>query len=288
MIDSNANPTDSGITDPHAVEYSKLQPTIVSDDAHRKVIAKQIVGLLKARYGDRLKELHVLDVGCSGGQITAAVGNHVKEVVGIDPDRSAIDHAIYKYSAPGRASFLVGDALDLPFKAESFDLIINNQVYEFVRDDTTMMTEMYRVLKPGGEVLFGARNKWALVEAQYGLPFLSWLPELLQTPYVCLTGRGELYHGRYRGYSGLRELVEGRLPSRTPLGNRPELATPQGSPDASRFPRFAIDDYTIRILREPTKYGFDRYERYAGLARLLPLDWFQGLLPNYLWFLKKR
>ena len=72
-------------------------------------------------------------------------------------------------------------------------------------------------------------------------------------------GRGELYHGRYRGYSGLKELAG----------------------------KFTIDDYTIRILRDPTRYGFDRYLKYAWLARLLPLEWFQALLPNYLWFLTK-
>jgi len=246
-------------TDPHAMEYSKLQPRIVSDDAHRKTIARQFVGLLKARYGDRLKDLRVLDVGAAGGQITALVGNHVQEIVGIDPDKSAIDHAIYTYSAPGRVGFLVADALDLPFKDESFDLILNNQVYEFVKDDQKMMDEMKRVLKPGGEILLGARNKWALVEAQYGLPFLSWLPEALQTPYVQAMNRGEVYHGRYRGYSALRELVK----------------------------EFEVDDYTIRILRQPKQYGFDRYEKYAALARILPLEWFQAFLPNYIWFLKK-
>lgn len=273
-------------TDPHTVEYSKLQPRIVSDDAHRKLIARQIVGLLTARYGDKLKDLRVLDVGCAGGQITAAVGNLVAEIIGIDPDKSAIDHAIYHYSAPGRASFLVADALDLPFKDESFDLILNNQVYEFVTDDTKMMRELHRVLKPGGEVLFGARNKWALIEAQYGLLFLSWLPESLQTSYVRLMGRGELYHGRYRSYSSLRELVKGeRSSTGTPQGN---LTTPQGNSDATRHPMFTVDDYTIRILRDPTKYGFDRYEKYASLARLLALEWFQALLPNYIWFLRKQ
>lgn len=259
MPEDTTHNTKSTSLDPHSMEYSKLQPTIVSDDAHRNTIARQFVGLLKARYGDRLKDLSVLDVGAAGGQITAAVGNHVKEIIGIDPDKSAIDHAIYKYSAPGRVSFLVVDALDLPFKDAQFDLIINNQVYEFVKDDTKMMDEMHRVLRPGGEVLLGARNKWALVEAQYGLPLLSWLPEMIQTPYVRLMNRGEIYHGRYRGYSALRELVKD----------------------------FEIDDYTIRILRDPKQYGFDRYEKYANLARLLPLEWFQALLPNYIWFLKK-
>lgn len=239
--------------------YSSLQPTIVSDDAGRNRIAKQLVGLLKNRYSNRLKQLRVLDVGCAGGQITAAVGTLVQEIVGIDPDKSAIDHALYTYSAPRRVSFQVADTLKLPFPDESFDLVINNQVYEFVRDDRKMMAELRRVLKPGGEVLFGARNKWALIEAQYRLPFLSWLPEALQTPYVRLLGRGSIYHGRYRSYSGLRELVKD----------------------------FQIDEYTLRILRDPIKYGFNQYQRYAWIARLLPLEWFRACLPNYLWFLKK-
>lgn len=42
------------------------------------------------------------------------------------------------------------DIHDIPFQAESFDVIFCNHVLEHVRDDHRAMTEMRRVLKPGG------------------------------------------------------------------------------------------------------------------------------------------
>lgn len=247
------------VIDPHAVAYSSIQPSIVADDAHRTTIAKQMLGLLRTRYGDRLASFQVLDVGASGGQITAAVGDAVTSIIGIDPDPEAIAHAVQQFSAPGKVGFEVGDGEQLRFPDNSFDLVLCNQVYEFVRSDEAMMREIYRVLKPGGECLLGARNKWAIIEAQYHLPFLSWLPSALQTPYVRLAKRGEVYHGRYRGYGELRQLVRA----------------------------FELTDYTIKILRDPKAHGFDRYAKYQSLARLLPLEWFVALIPNYLWFLRK-
>lgn len=42
------------------------------------------------------------------------------------------------------------DIHDIPFEADTFDVIFCNHVLEHVRDDHRAMTEMLRVLKPGG------------------------------------------------------------------------------------------------------------------------------------------
>ncbi len=46
------------------------------------------------------------------------------------------------------------DICDLPFKDNSFDVILCNHVLEHIPDDTKAMTELYRVLKPGGWGIF--------------------------------------------------------------------------------------------------------------------------------------
>ncbi|MEO9891521.1 methyltransferase domain-containing protein [Aurantibacter sp.] len=46
------------------------------------------------------------------------------------------------------------DICDLPFNDESFDVIFCNHVLEHIPNDTKAMTEMYRVLKPGGWGIF--------------------------------------------------------------------------------------------------------------------------------------
>ena len=46
------------------------------------------------------------------------------------------------------------DICDLPFKDNSFDVILCNHVLEHIPDDTKAMQEMYRILKPGGWGIF--------------------------------------------------------------------------------------------------------------------------------------
>jgi len=46
------------------------------------------------------------------------------------------------------------DICDLPFKDNSYDVILCNHVLEHIPDDTKAMQELYRVLKPGGYGIF--------------------------------------------------------------------------------------------------------------------------------------
>jgi SAM-dependent methyltransferase len=46
------------------------------------------------------------------------------------------------------------DILDLPFKDNEFDVIFCNHVLEHIEDDTKAMSELYRVMKPGGWGIF--------------------------------------------------------------------------------------------------------------------------------------
>ena len=50
---------------------------------------------------------------------------------------------------------LVGDATSLPVGADTFDAVLSIHVLEHVEDDRRAMTEMYRVLKPGGWAVIG-------------------------------------------------------------------------------------------------------------------------------------
>ncbi len=46
------------------------------------------------------------------------------------------------------------DICDLPFDQDSFDIILCNHVLEHIPDDTRAMSELYRVMKPGGWGIF--------------------------------------------------------------------------------------------------------------------------------------
>ena len=54
---------------------------------------------------------------------------------------------------PGWPADLVADVTDLPFDVASFDLVICNHVLEHVPDDSGAISEIHRVLRPGGRAL---------------------------------------------------------------------------------------------------------------------------------------
>jgi 2-polyprenyl-3-methyl-5-hydroxy-6-metoxy-1,4-benzoquinol methylase len=60
----------------------------------------------------------------------------------------------------------------LPFKSESFDVVINSQVIEHIPEDPKIINEMWRVLRPGGTLILGTpdygRWSWVALEWMYG------------------------------------------------------------------------------------------------------------------------
>ncbi len=97
----------------------------------------------------------VLDIGCGTGRlalyVSKIVGSHGK-VVGIDPLPLRIDIARRNIKGEN-LSFEVGVSDDLSFFEESsFDHIYLNAVFHWVVNKEATLTEIYRVLKPGGRI----------------------------------------------------------------------------------------------------------------------------------------
>lgn len=51
-----------------------------------------------------------------------------------------------------------GDIACLPFKSESFDIVSSNMVFEHLQEPQKQLEEIYRILKPGGRLLFHTPN----------------------------------------------------------------------------------------------------------------------------------
>jgi len=238
--------------------YSAAVPP---EEATRLVKARQILTLIRKHCGGRdLSEMVLLDYGASTGLMTAFFAEHFKRVVGVDVDRPALDIAAQRFRNVN-LSFQPIDSERTTFAADSFDVVIANQVYNCVENQGDMFAEIHRVLKPGGFCFLGARNKYALIESQYRLPLLSMLPG----------GVAKLYLRAFRNtstFAGHRYLSHARLM---------KLAAP-----------FKVHDYTLEILRRPADFGFDSLTGIAPLARILPLEWIVGLIPNYIMILERR
>ena len=67
------------------------------------------------------------------------------------PNRIALD------LDPKRKPDIVGDALNLPFKDDEIESILSVDVFEHLKDPFKAISEMKRVLKKGGEIVFVTR-----------------------------------------------------------------------------------------------------------------------------------
>lgn len=99
----------------------------------------------------------VLDVACGTGvvarSIVPLVGNQGK-VVGLDINPAMLEVACKQYSEYCEdIDWQEGRAEDIPFPAQSFDLLTCQQGLQFFKDQPKAAREMYRVLRPQGRAV---------------------------------------------------------------------------------------------------------------------------------------
>ena len=114
---------------------------------------------LKGRFNPRMR---VLDAGCGGGRNLVYFLRCGYDVCGVDLSPDAIAHV--RALAAGLAPHLPADNFraeaveGMSFADADFDVVISSAVLHFARDEEhwqRMLSEMWRVLKPGG--IFFAR-----------------------------------------------------------------------------------------------------------------------------------
>ena len=98
--------------------------------------------------------LRVLDFGCGPGTITVGLARAVAPgaVHGVDMEASQVELArtVAAYHQRDNAEFHVGDVADLPFEDGYFDVAHGHNVLMHIPDVPTVLSEVKRVLKPGG------------------------------------------------------------------------------------------------------------------------------------------
>ena len=111
---------------------------------------------------DENAELKILEVGCGTGALAEALHKWYPnaEIVAIDRDSSFIEYAKHHVQ---NVTFVEGDATDLPFEDESFDVVISNTVCEHIEPDA-FYGEQRRVLKQNGVCLVLSSRKGIKVE----------------------------------------------------------------------------------------------------------------------------
>jgi ubiquinone/menaquinone biosynthesis C-methylase UbiE len=109
----------------------------------------------------------VLDVACGPGYGAGLLRQKgAVSVVGADIDPAAAKYARTVHGAAG-VRFVCADAARLPLPDASVDVVTSFETVEHIQDDRTFLSEVSRVLVPGGRFICSTPNQWPLEQAPY-------------------------------------------------------------------------------------------------------------------------
>lgn len=113
-----------------------------------------------ASVAGQLEGRRVLDLGCGGGLLSEPLTHSGAHVTGIDISENALREARDHALAGGLSiDYIRSPAEELPFAGESFDTVVAFDVLEHVFDLGRTISEVSRVLKPGGRLIYDTNNR---------------------------------------------------------------------------------------------------------------------------------
>lgn len=158
------------------------------------------LAMLRAGAGDRISGTTLVD-GCGVGQYLAKLLKDAQLAVGLDIELERAIEAHHKSPA-----VTCGNGEALPFPPNRFDLVLSHEVIEHVRDDREAVSEIFRVLKPGGRLALFCPNRGYPFETHgiywrgkyhFGnIPLVNYLPRGLRdrlAPHVKVYSSHDLY-----------------------------------------------------------------------------------------------
>lgn len=113
-----------------------------------------------------------LDVGSGPGTVTASLARVAGVdglALGVDISEPMLARAVDAQAGPN-VGFLRADAQQLPFRDATFDAVTSLAVLQLIPNPSATLSEIVRVLKPGGRVAI------MVPTAGRGGEFLKWLP----------------------------------------------------------------------------------------------------------------
>ena len=122
------------------------------DVEEKKRVGGELLKLIEKKIGFKG---NLLDLGCGRGELLWAAREAGWKPEGVDPSPAHLEWARTHLGIEGR----LGTIEEAGFPAEQFDAIIMGGVIEHLYDPYATLTEVWRVLKPGGVFFFDAPNE---------------------------------------------------------------------------------------------------------------------------------
>lgn len=149
---------------------------------HMTLRRERILSLLKRNRGGTL-----LDAGCGVNPFTADYHAYTFSAIGLDLSLSALKVGNF-FSPLNKGKLALGDIENLPFKSDSFDVVVASEVIEHLLFPEEGMKEIHRILKHLGIAIFSVpTDSFARIK---GPKKDKWVKEELRSPRARLLNLG--------------------------------------------------------------------------------------------------
>ncbi|SES01188.1 Methyltransferase domain-containing protein [Gracilibacillus ureilyticus] len=130
---------------PIAERYDETRnlPNDILNDCYNELEKSQILS----------RNFSILDAGCGTGQLSIPLIERGYQVTGVDLSDSMLQIASAKCIGQNKAEFIVADVSSLPFKDDSFHMVVVSKLFQHVTKWRNAIDELVRVLKPGGFII---------------------------------------------------------------------------------------------------------------------------------------
>lgn len=156
------------------VDYDKVAH--LYDEAVRDHdVDPDLLAFLEAGHGGPERSVSVLDVGCGTGKQLAANRGRFPDAVLVGVDRFERMLRIALERCPG-VFWLQADGATLPFRGEAFNYVTSQYSYQHVRRPRQLLSEVFRVLRPGGRFVMSNIDPWSMT----GWIVYRYFPEALE------------------------------------------------------------------------------------------------------------
>jgi 2-polyprenyl-3-methyl-5-hydroxy-6-metoxy-1,4-benzoquinol methylase len=205
----------------------------------------------------------VLEVGCGGGLLCEYFSERGAIFFGVDLALNAVSQF------PRKSRILcfpvVADATRLPFQTGSFDLLLCMEVLEHTLEPPILLDECFRVVRPGGYLVFSTPNRFSLtfflkMLGDVGVRFFrryvgrqivdNWMTSFQLRRLLALRGELKLQRA-IRLHPPFFEQLDLRLSERNPLRRVNDLVFGVENRWGDRFPLNCVGQHTLCLVQAP-------------------------------------